>query len=29
MTFRSLVNLMANIKILDAMEDLNFIITMA
>lgn len=29
MTFRSLVNLAANIKILDAMEDLNFIITMA
>ena len=29
MTFRSLVNLTANIKILDAMEDLNFIITMA
>ena len=29
MTFRSLVNLSANIKILDAMEDLQFIITMA
>lgn len=29
MTFRSYVNLAANIKILDAMEDLNFIITMA
>lgn len=29
MTFRSFVNLTANIKVLDAMEDLNFIITMA
>lgn len=29
MTFRSLVNLSADVKILDAMEDLQFIITMA